>query len=261
MTVKLKVDDHLAREKMKRLLRLTGKSEKTFIREQASLMAETCARATPPFINYRPYTGSMGSKNDWRQGVSAVVGDLNKVFSIREEGYIRFLINRFGSENNLKGRLRNSKGEYDIDTPLATLDLEKAKRFYESKRLANGRPSKGSMADSWSKAFISKNMFDDIVKAKSKALGIAKASFAKAVIHLNPKKKAPKWINMHFARVNTVVNEKKTRGYSVTITASAKGLQYVTNKVAGFAQRRTQMAEKKLKADYRRMIRQSGFKR
>ena len=40
MTVKLKVDDHLAREKMKKLLRLTGKSEKTFIREQLNMVAK-----------------------------------------------------------------------------------------------------------------------------------------------------------------------------------------------------------------------------
>ena len=82
MAVKLKVDDHLAREKMKKLLRLTGKSEKTFIREQASLMAETCARATPPFASYRPFTGSMGSGADKKQGMSAVLKDLNKVFEV-----------------------------------------------------------------------------------------------------------------------------------------------------------------------------------
>jgi hypothetical protein len=261
MAVKLKVDDHLARQKMKKLLRLTGKSEKTFIREQASLMAETCARATPPFVTYRPFTGSMGSLADKKQGMSAVVKDLNKVFAIRAEGYIRFIIKRFGTENNISGTLRGSKGEYKIDSPLVTLDLEKAKKFYESKRQASGRPSKGSQADSWSKAFVTKKMFDTMVKTKFKALGIAKASFAKAVVRLNPKKKASKWISQHFGRVNTTVVEKQGKGYSVVINASAKGLQYVTNKIGGFSQRRMQMAKKKLEGDYRRQIRQSGFRR
>jgi hypothetical protein len=261
MAVKLKVDDSLARERMKKLLRLTGKSERTFIREQAGLMAETCARATPPFVSYRPYKGSMGSGADKKQGMSAVIKDLNKVFSIREDGYINFLIKRFGRETDLKGTLRGSKGEYSVDSPLVTLDLDKAKKFYESKRQASGRPSKGTQADSWSKAFVSKKMFDKMVKDKFLALGMAKASFAKAVVQLNPKKKATKWISRHFGRVNTSIVEKKARGYSVVINASAKGLQYVTNKINGFSQVRMQMAKKKLEGDYRRQIRKSGFKR
>lgn len=258
MAIKLKVDDHLAREKMKKLLRLTGKSQKTFVKEQAGLMAETCARATPPFVSYRPYKGSMGSGADKKQGMSAVLHDLNKVFTIRAEGYINFLIKRFGRETDVKGTLRGSRGEYSVDSPLVTLDLEKAKKFYESKRQASGRPSKGTQADSWSKAFVTKEMFDKIVKNKFEALGIAKASFAKAVAQLNPKKKPTKWISRHFSRVNTSIIIKKS---SVIITASAKGLQYVTNKINGFSQVRTQMAKKKLESDYRRMIRNSGFRR
>lgn len=258
MAVKLKVDDHLAREKMKKLLRLTGKSQATFVKEQAGLMAETCARATPPFVSYRPYKGSMGSGADKKQGMSAVIKDLNKVFTIRAEGYIKFLIKRFGTETDVKGKLRGSRGEYSVDSPLVTLNIDKAKKFYEGKRQASGRPSKGTQADSWSKAFVTKKMFDKMIKDKFEALGIAKASFAKAVVQLNPKKKATKWISRHFTRVNTSVIIKKS---SVVIRASAKGLQYVTNKVNGFAQVRTQMAKKKLEGDYRRMIRKSGFRR
>lgn len=258
MAVKLKVDDHLARERIKKLLRLTGKSEATFIKEQAGLMAETCARATPPFASYRPFTGSMGSSADKKKGMSAVLHDLNKVFTIRAEGYINFLIRRFGKETDVKGTLRGSKGEYSVDSPLVTLNLDKAKKFYESKRLASGRPSKGTQADSWAKAFVTKKMFDKMVKDKFEALGIAKASFAKAVVQLSPKKKATKWISRHFGRVNTSVMIKKS---SVVITASAKGLQYVTNKIGYFSQKRTEMAKKKLEGDYRRMIRKSGFKR
>ena len=261
MAVKLKVDDHLARERMKKLLRLTGKSQATFVKEQAGLMAETCARATPPFVSYRPYKGSMGSGADKKQGMSAVLHDLNKVFTIRAEGYINFLIKRFGKETDVKGKLRGNRGEYSVDSPLVTLNLNKAKKFYESKRLANGRPSKGSQADSWAKAFVSKKVFEEMVKEKIDNLGIAKASFAKAVLKLNPKKKANKWIKKHFSRVNTSVTENSTKGYKIIINASAKGLQYVTNKINYFATKRIQIAEKRLKHQYRKSIRKSGFRR
>ena len=261
MAVRVKVDSNLLKVKIRKLLRKTKKTEKEFVREQASLMAETIARATPPFLTYRPFRGSMGTLNDFKKGRSAVLHDLNKVFSIRSDRYIAFLIKRFGRENDVKGKLRGNRGEYSVDSPLVTLNLNKAKKFYESKRLANGRPSKGSQADSWAKAFVSKKVFDQIVKDKIDNLGIAKASFAKAVLKLNPKKKANKWIKKHFSRVNTSVIENSTKGYKITINASAKGLQYVTNKINYFAKKRIIIAEKRLKHQYRKTIRKSGFKR
>ena len=260
MAIKLKVDDHLARQKIAKLLQLTKKEEKPFIKEQASLLCEVVVRATPPFVTYRPYKGSMGSLKDKKQGISAVVGDLDRVFSIREEGYINFLRRVCKSETNINRTFRSRKtgSQYQVKSPLVTTNLSRAKKFYESKRLANGRPSRNSSSNRWQgQAFITKSMFNSMVKEKISDLGIAKASFAKAVVKLNPKKKPTKWISQHFGKVNTSVSQKQNKGYSVTVIASAKGLQYVTNKISGFARRRLDMAHRKLKSDYRRMIRKA----
>jgi len=261
MAIRVKVDTNLLKVKIRKLLRQTKKTEKEFVKEQAGLMAETIVRATPPFVTYKPFSGSMGTRADLMQGKSAVLKDMSSIFSIREEGYIRHLNKRFKGETNIKGTLTGSKGEYNIDSPLVTLNTAKARAFYESKRKANGRPSKSTTTNSWSKAFVSKKVFDNIFKDKFKALGIAKASFAKAVVKLNPKKKAGKWIKEHFGRVNTTITEKQKKGYSITINAKAKGLQYVTNKIQGFAKIRVSMAQKRLRTQYRKMIRKSGFKR
>lgn len=261
MGVKVKVDTNLLKVKIRTLLAKTKKTEKEFVREQASLMAETIVRATPPFVNYTPFKGSMGTKADLMQGKSALLKDMSSVLAIRDESYIRFLNKRFKSETNIKGTLSGSKGKYTINSPLVTLNTAKARKYYESKRMAGGRPSKNVSTDKWSKAFVSKKVFDAIYKDKFYSLGIAKASFAKAVVKLNPKKRVNKWIKEHFSKVNTSITEKRTKGYSVVIQAKAKGLQYVTNKINGFAKFRIVLAEKRLRMQYRKMIRKSGFKR
>jgi hypothetical protein len=260
MSVKVTVDDHLARQKIGKLLSLTKKSEKEFVKEQTALLCEVVARATPPFVTYKPYSGSMGSLKDRKQGISAVVGDLDRVFSIREEGYINFLRRVCRSETNIDRTFRSkrTRKEYRVKSPLVTTNLTRAKKFYESKRLANGRPSRNTSSNRWQgQAFVTKKMFDTLVKEKVEDLGIAKATFAKAVVKLNPKKRVSKWISKHFAKVNTKVTSNTTKGYSITVKASAKGLQYVTNKIGGFTRRRLQMAQKKLRSDYRRMIKKA----
>lgn len=262
MAVKVKVDSNLLKVKIRKLLRQTKKTEKEFVKEQASLLAETIVRATPPFVNYRPFKGSMGTMADFKQGRSAVIGDMLRIFAIRSEGFIRYLLKRFKTETNIKGTIHGSRGAFEIESPLVTLNTAKARQFYESKRLANGRPTKQNSGNRWKgEAFISKKIFDRIVKDKIENLGIAKASFAKAVVKLNPKKRANKWIKKHFSRVNTSVVHSATKGYKITINASAKGLQYVTNKINYFATKRIQIAEKRLKHQYRKSIRKSGFKR
>lgn len=262
MAVKVKVDSNLLKVKIRKLLRKTKKTEKEFVKEQASLMAETIVRATPPFVNYRPFKGSMGTLADFKKGRSAVIADMLRVFSIRSEGFIKYLLRRFKTEDNIKGTIHGSRGAFEIESPLVTLNTAKARRFYESKRLANGRPTFNNSGNRWKgEAFISKEIFDRILKDKIDNLGIAKASFAKAVLKLNPKKKANKWIKKHFNRVNTSVIENSTKGYKITINASAKGLQYVTNKINYFAFKRIQIAEKRLKHQYRKTIRKSGFRR
>ena len=56
--------------------------------------------------------------------------------------------------------------------------------------MANGRPTFSNSGNRWKgEAFISKEIFDRILKDKIDNLGIAKASFAKAVLKLNPKKR------------------------------------------------------------------------
>lgn len=262
MAVKVKVDSNLLKVKIRKLLRQTKKTEKEFVKEQASLMAETIVRATPPFVSYTPFRGSMGTLADFRKGRSAVIADMLRVFAIRSEGFIKFLLKRFKSETFIKGTIHGSRGAFEIESPLVTLNTAKARKFYESKRLANGRPTFSNSGNRWKgEAFISKEIFDRILKDKIDNLGIAKASFAKAVLKLNPKKKANKWIKKHFSRVNTSVIENSTKGYKVTINASAKGLQYVTNKINYFATKRIQIAEKRLKHQYRKSIRKSGFRR
>ena len=131
MAVKLKVDDHLARQKIAKLLKLTKKDEKTFVKEQAGLLCEVVARATPPFVQYKPYRGSMGSKKDWRQGKSAIVGDLTGFFSIRDDGYIDWLRKVSKSETNINKTFRSKKTgrNYIVKSPLVTTNLNRAKKF------------------------------------------------------------------------------------------------------------------------------------
>lgn len=262
MGVKVKVDTNLLKVKIRTLLAKTKKTEKEFVREQASLMAETIVRATPPFVNYTPFKGSMGTKADFKKGRSAVIGDMLRVFTIRDEFFIKYLLKRFKREENIKGYIHTARGKLEIESPLVTLNTAKARKFYESKRLANGRPTFKNSGNRWKgEAIVSKKIFDTILKDKIYNLGIAKASFAKAVVKLNPKKRVNKWIKEHFGKVNTSITEKKTKGYSVVIQAKAKGLQYVTNKINGFAKFRIVLAEKRLRMQYRKMIRKSGFKR
>lgn len=258
MGVKITVDDHLLREKIKKLLRKTKKSEKEFVKEQASLLAETVVRATPPFVSYKPFKGSMGTLKDRKQGQSALVKDMNSVFSIKEDGYISYLNRRFGTERNISATLRGKKGNYRVETPLATLNKTTARRYYESKRSNFGRP-KSNEKTGWQKAFIDKSTFDSIYKDKAMSLGIAKASFAKAVVSLNPKKRVNKWIKAHFGRVDTSISQKQRKGYSVTISTSAKGLQYITNKINYFSKVRMNMAKRALHRSYRKKIKEVGF--
>lgn len=262
MAIKVKVDSNVLKVKIRTLLRKTKKSEKEFVKEQAGLMAETIVRATPPFVTYTPFKGSMGTKADFKKGRSAVIGDMLRVFTIRDEFFIKYLLRRFKREDNIRGYIQTARGKLQIESPLVTLNTAKARKFYESKRLANGRPTFSNSGNRWKgEAIVSKKIFDRILKDKIDNLGIAKASFAKAVLKLNPKKRVNKWIKQHLARVNTTITEQKTKGYKVVIKASAKGLQYVTNKINYFATVRVKKAQKRLQTQYRKMIRQSGFRR
>lgn len=260
MAIKVKVDSNLLKVKIRKLLRQTKKSEKEFVKEQAALMAETIVRATPPFVTYTPFKGSMGTLADFKQGRSAVIGDMLRVFGIRSEGFIRYLLKRFKRESNIKGTIHGARGAFEIDTPLVTLNTAKARQFYEKQRLANGRPTFSNSGNRWQgEAFVTKKIFDTILKDKINNLGIAKAAFARAVVKLNPKKRVNKWIKKHLGRVNTMISETQGKGYKVIIKASARGLQYVTNKINFFAKKRIRMAEKRLKTQYRKIARKSGF--
>lgn len=277
MTVKMSVDDHLHREKIKRLLKLTGKTEKEFVKEQGALLAQMLAKVTPPyaggqlaFIKGAKY----GSAKDKKQGEAAILSDMNIIFKQREQGYLEFLIQTTGTRRNIRQNLRTKSGQsYLVDVDFVNPDsLSEAIRFYKSMRRADGRvkgKQGGKQAhdtrigrwQSRNVMWITPALFKKVYETIKGNVGIAKAAHAKIANRLGAKAKAPAWINRHFSQVSArVMVSQGSKGATVSFTASAAGLQHTIPKIRRATQIRSGLALKALERQHRADIKKSGFK-
>ena len=268
MSIKLTVDDHLLREKTKRLLKKTGKTEQEFVKEQAALLAQMLAKITPPYAaGQLSYTkgSKYGSAKDKKQGESAIIQDMNRAFRVRDPGFLKFLIKRAGRSTDLDLTLRKKSGEsYQIRAHAIELTNESAAlKHLRRHRNNRGRIPQSYQSPRWTNPqtmWIPPALFKKVLAAAKNNVGIAKAAHAKAADKLGAKVKPPKWISRHHGKVNTRITTTEAKGYRVSVHASAAGLQHTIPKIIRATQLRAQLALKTLERQHRYDIKKSGFK-
>lgn len=247
------IDSSLFQAKARKLLKAVGKSEKDFVKEQGQQYALDMAKATPPHAGGRIKLGSLGTKADQRQGQSAILQDMGKVFKIREKGYLQFIERRAGTRNNIHLQLRNKSGQqYRVQVDEINYSHpRRAIRHLKSARGFNGRVPGGPPAI-WTGTgvmWITREIYETVYHDAAADVGYAKAGLVKAAQRLGWRGRAAKWIKRHLPRVSAYASLSKDRsGWRASFRSTAPGYQHTRKQATFLARLRRGKALRSLEA-------------
>lgn len=247
-----KIEDAVAQHKLRKLLKLARVDEKEFIRDQGALLARDMAKATPPFASgvIRLTRQTMGTTADKKQGEAALWRDLLKLFSPQEAGVIKWAKRVFKGRQIYRGKKQTGAG--------VITSIEEIGSFHRKNQISRGRTRSLKQAN---KFWVPEKTLKRYFNREKKRVGRAKASFARAMVDINPKQKVPVWIKRNFSSGDGKGNVTTTgKGTKATVEAHAPGADRVTDNLPYLIRFRVKAMEKRLKFIIRGNAKQVGFK-
>lgn len=216
----LEVDSKTFTKRAKKFLDDLGKKEKDFIREQTSFLARDLAKFTPPYVTFP--TGNkntVGTAKDIAQGKKAVELALRSICKARKKKTINWARKAFGNGPIIINGKQIGHGVIDDMNALHTWHKKNRNMFGRTKRVAeNERP------------FVFKTLLNKYIKLQKQNVGIAKASFYKASLHLGGKHNAVRAIKMGLAKgTGKGKVNKDSKGYEGSVYGLAKGAYRTKN--------------------------------
>lgn len=234
----LEIDDKTFTKGAKKLLTDLGKAEKDFVREQSSLLARDLAKFTPPYVTYPlGNTNTVGTAKDIKQGKTAILMGLRSICKPRKKTTCNWARKAFGNGPIIINGIQIAKGVIDDEETLRKWHQSNRNQYGRTKRVAeNERP------------FVFKTMFNRYVRNVQSDVGIAKASFYKASLHLGGKHTAVKQIKLGLRKGTGKGSIKKTNeGYVGSVYGLAKGAYRTKNHLPALQKDRSIKALKRLK--------------
>ena len=210
----LEIDDKTFTKNAKKFLTDLGKTEKEFVREQSSFLARDLAKYTPPYVSFP--TGNkntVGTAKDIKAGKDALAMGLYSICHIRKKKTINWARKAFGNGPIMNKGRQIASGVID--------DIETLSRWHYGNRKANGRTKDVAKSD---RPFVYSAVFNKYLRRRLQDVGVAKASFYKASLHLGGKHNAVKAIKLNLGKATGKGSIKKDRdGYTGIVSGLSKG--------------------------------------
>lgn len=210
----LDIDDKTFAKRSKKLLDDLGRETKPFVREQSALLARDLAKYTPPFDTFpKGNSNTVGTSKDIQKGKRALSIGLYSICHIRKRKTINWAKKAFnGGPVFINGKQIAS----GIIEDIATLS-----KWHYSNKDIKGRTKFVPPSE---RPFVFKTVFNKYLKIRLKDVGVAKASFYKASLHLGGKHNAVRQIKIALGKGTGKGTLKKTqKGYTGQILGLAKG--------------------------------------
>jgi len=277
MSDNFKVDTRHWNRKSRDIIKALKIDEPAFVKSQASLLAKSLSKVTPPFLEGK-FPEIKGA--DWQDGKvkevliageRAIKHDLGVIFRVRKREYLEFLHDVTGSLVNVRRELKTKSGQtYLVDVDEINYDSTKrALAFHAKKRLANGRVSgyqkggKDSKIGRWKNRdvmWVTEEIWQSVYNILALNIGYSKAAFGKVATRLGVKgKKAPVYMRKHFAKVPAHITFKKNPA-RVTMKTAAPGLAHTKRQLKRVENFRIIAMEKRLETLLRANAKKAGFK-
>tara|TARA_R110000744_G_scaffold90984_10_gene176617 strand:- start:4099 stop:4845 length:747 start_codon:yes stop_codon:yes gene_type:complete len=243
------------------MLNQLGIEEGPFIREEGGFMAQTLAKITPPFTSFPSLSGG-GYNSQLRNkqaGENAIIKDMHNVFTVRERGYLEFLIRRAGRNKEIMLTLNNASGPYEIVADAVNpSSVASAMNYIEYWENYRGRTAifNGDTIARWTsnrQMWITQEIWDAVYHQKSSKVGYAKGSLARYAVALG-RPQPPMWIRRNYTPAMVPVT-----GSHVMFSANAAGLDVAARNFGRVEQNRIMSIRSKLNRKVRDKARLVGW--
>ena len=215
----VKIDDSKFRRDTRKLDRRVQQSGKDVLRTQARLLGKTLINFTPPIGVTKKAAGNANAAasskmagssaavpiSARKQGEKAVSKDLYRIFVVREQGYVHFLMDTFGGRN-VKQWLSNKSGKtYLVEYNYVTDSITRMRQFHRSNLTKRGRVTMAGQYDKgvgrWRAAdsmVVPEREFKNYLRQKMRSVGKGKAGWNPGYSAVGGK--SPAWITRHNAQ-------------------------------------------------------------
>ena len=158
-------------------------------------------------------TNTVGTAKDIKAGKEALSIGLYSICHIRKKKSINWARKAFGGGPIMSKGTQIASGVID--------DVETLSRWHYGNRKANGRTKDVAKKD---RPFVYSAVFNKYLRRRLQDVGVAKASFYKASLHLGGKHNAVKAIKLNLGKATGKGSIKQGRhGYSGIVSGLSKG--------------------------------------
>ena len=203
--------------------------------------------------------------NTVKPAKNAIYGDMAAIFTIRDEGYLKFLEKAAGGRTkNISLNLRRKNGQpYSVRVQeINYTSVRRALAFHDSKRNARGRTPRFNGDDEarWTNGnqmWITGPIWDAVAAELTSRVGISKAQLAEVAVALG-RPRPGRWVARHMGMGSYTMTSNPT---VVNFTATGPGLDVPARRSGEVERFRLTGMRMKLENMVRRNARGAGFVR